>query len=70
MQPVQDAWVFVVDDDLKVERRDLVMGSWYGEDWIVEKGLAPGEQVIVDGVQKVRPGLEVKTEAAAAPAGQ
>ena len=62
--------VFVVDDDLKVERRDLVMGSWYGEDWIVEKGLAPGEQVIVDGVQKVRPGLEVKTEAAAAPAGQ
>jgi len=61
--------VFVVDDDRKIDRRDLVMGAWYGEDWIVEKGLAPGEQVVVDGVQKVRPGMEVKTEAAAAPAG-
>lgn len=62
--------VFVLDDDHKVERRDLVMGAWYGEDWIVEKGLAPGEQVIVDGVQKVRPGIEVKTAPADAPAGK
>jgi membrane fusion protein (multidrug efflux system) len=54
--------VFVIDAEHKVERRDLVLGSWAGEDWIVEKGLAAGEQVVVEGVQKVRPGIEVTSE--------
>jgi len=53
------AWV--VTRDNKAERRDLVMGPWYKDDWVVEKGLGAGETVIVDGVQKVRPGAEVKT---------
>jgi len=60
--------VFVVDEAGKVERRDLVLGAWYGEDWIVEKGLAAGEAVIVDGVQKVRPGMTVNVAPANAPA--
>jgi len=46
----------------------LVLGAWYGEDWIVEKGLAAGEAVIVDGVQKVRPGMTVNVAPANAPA--
>jgi membrane fusion protein (multidrug efflux system) len=37
------------------------MGPWYKEDWVVEKGLGADEMVIVDGIQKVRPGIEVKT---------
>ena len=60
------AWV--VTKDNKVERRDLVMGPWYKEDWVVEKGLAADETVIVDGVQKVRPGVEVKTSPYTPPA--
>ena len=51
------AWV--VTKDNKVERRDLVMGPWYKDEWIVEKGIGPGETVIVDGIQKVRPGATV-----------
>jgi membrane fusion protein (multidrug efflux system) len=51
------AWV--VGADAKVERRDLVVGEWIKDDWIVEKGLAAGERVIVDGVQRAQPGLVV-----------
>jgi len=51
------AWV--VGPDNKVERRDLVVGEWTGEDWIIEKGIAAGERVIVDGVQRVQPGIVV-----------
>jgi membrane fusion protein (multidrug efflux system) len=60
------AWVVGTDD--RVERRDLVVGAWHGDDWIVEKGLAAGERVIVDGVQRAQPGLAVRpVDAAAAP---
>jgi len=31
-----------------------------GDKWLVSSGLKPGEQVIVEGVQKVRPGTSVK----------
>ena len=47
------AWVAV---NGQAERRDLVMGEWYGDRWIVEKGIGPGEQVLVDGVQGLTPG--------------
>jgi membrane fusion protein, multidrug efflux system len=58
------AWV--VGPDNKVERRDLVVGEWAGVDWIVEKGLAAGEQVIVEGVQRAQPGMTVRPLAALA----
>jgi membrane fusion protein (multidrug efflux system) len=61
---------YVVTADDKVERRDLVVGEWIGDDWIVEKGLAAGDRVIVEGVQKAQPGATVKAVpyAAAVPA--
>ena len=52
--------------DGKVERRDLVVGDWVGDDWIIEKGLVAGEQVIVEGVQRAQPGMAVR----AVPAGK
>ncbi len=63
---------FVVTVDNKVERRDLVVGEWIKDDWIVEKGLAAGDRVIVEGVQKAQPGATVKPVpyGAAAPAAQ
>jgi membrane fusion protein (multidrug efflux system) len=53
------AWVV---KDGKAERRDLVMGAWYGERWIVEKGIGPGESVIVDGAQALSPGRAVTVQ--------
>lgn len=50
----------VVNKDNKVERRDLVVGEWQGEDWIIEKGLAVGDSVVVEGVQTAQPGMQVR----------
>jgi membrane fusion protein (multidrug efflux system) len=60
------AWV--VTQDNKVERRDLVVGDWHRDAWIIEKGVAPGESVVVDGVQKVQPGMIVRATALQMPA--
>jgi membrane fusion protein (multidrug efflux system) len=62
----QIAWV--VGADNKVERRDLVLGEWIGSDWIVEKGLLAGERVVVDGLQRIQPGVTVRIAGAAAAA--
>ena len=51
------AWV--VGADNRIERRDLVVGEWAGDEWIIEKGLVAGERVVVDGVQRVQPGMAV-----------
>lgn len=67
---------FVVTADNKAERRDLVVGEWVKDGWLIEKGLAAGDQVIVEGIQKVQPGAVVKPTlytppaAAAEPAGK
>ena len=46
----------VVTAEKKVERRQIVTDRAVGTAWLVTDGLKPGEQVIVEGVQKVRPG--------------
>ncbi|HYS80430.1 MAG TPA: efflux RND transporter periplasmic adaptor subunit, partial [Anaeromyxobacteraceae bacterium] len=57
----------VVNAERKVERRQLVTDRAVGDAWLVTSGLKPGDQVIVEGVQKVRPGAEVSTVPAGAP---
>jgi membrane fusion protein (multidrug efflux system) len=44
----------------KVEQRSLVVERAIGDQWLVAAGLAPGERVIAEGMQKVRPGATVK----------
>lgn len=56
-------FVLVVGADGKAERRPVTLGDWLGSDWVVEFGLKGGEQVIVDNIQKVQPGMEVKIAA-------
>jgi len=51
--------VGVVGSDNKVEWRSVKVGSRQGGLWIVESGLRPGEQVIVEGLLKVRNGSTV-----------
>jgi membrane fusion protein (multidrug efflux system) len=43
----------------KVSIRQVSLGETFGHDWIVNEGVKPGERVIVEGVQKVRPGMQV-----------
>jgi membrane fusion protein (multidrug efflux system) len=62
------AYVLLVNDQDKVEARRIVTGQRFGPDLVVEEGLAPGERIILYGIQKVRPGITVKPELTAPPA--
>jgi membrane fusion protein (multidrug efflux system) len=63
--------VMLVGEGDKVEPRSITVSSTVGDAWLVESGLAAGDRVIVEGLQKVRPGAAVApTERAAAAAGQ
>jgi membrane fusion protein (multidrug efflux system) len=53
------SYVLVVAADDKVEQRRVKLGPVEGADITVSDGLKPGEQVIVEGIQKVRPGEAV-----------
>lgn len=55
----QGPFVLVVDDENLVEQRYLVTGDTIGTGIIVQDGLAAGDTVIVEGLQRVRPGVEV-----------
>ena len=57
-------YVMVVDDTKKVEQRRITTGSEQGRDVVVSQGVKEGELVIVEGVQKVRPGQVVSTSVA------
>ena len=52
-------YVLVVDADKKVEQRRITTGAEQGRNIVVTEGLKEGEQVIVEGIQKVRPGQVV-----------
>jgi len=54
------AQVMVVGKDSKVEARTVEVDRAYGNQWVISKGLKKGEQVIIDGIQKVRSGMVVK----------
>jgi RND family efflux transporter MFP subunit len=51
--------VAVVGSDNKVNIRPVKVGERVGTMWIIEEGLKPGERVVVEGLQKVRPGAPV-----------
>jgi RND family efflux transporter MFP subunit len=51
--------VAAVDDQNKVSIRTVKVGDRFGNEWIIADGLKPGERVIAEGVQKVRPGMQV-----------
>jgi len=55
-----EATVLVVDAEDKVQQRILALDRAIGDKWLVSSGLNPGDRVIVEGVQKVRPGVSVK----------
>jgi membrane fusion protein (multidrug efflux system) len=50
----------VVDETGKVAQRMLTLDRAIGDQWLVSTGLSPGDRVIVEGMQRVRPGTTVK----------
>jgi membrane fusion protein, multidrug efflux system len=55
----------VVNAEKKVERRPLVTDRIVGDSWLVSDGIQAGDRVIVEGLQKVRPGSLVNPVPAA-----
>ena len=55
----------VVNADDHVEMRNVEVGETVGERWIVTKGVKVGERVVVEGLQKVRDGMQVAPRTAA-----
>jgi membrane fusion protein (multidrug efflux system) len=60
----QGSYVLLVGPDDKVAQRPVELGRQIAQNYIVTKGLAGGERVIVEGVQKVRPGEVVNPQPA------
>ena len=52
----------MVDSNGKVEVRTATLGPQAGDDVVVENGVEAGETIIVEGLQKVRPGMTVATQ--------
>ena len=54
----------VVNQENKVELRQLKASRTVGNDWLIEEGLNPGDRLITEGLQYVKPGAEVKVSEA------
>ena len=57
--PDGSATALIVAADGKVEKRSVELDRALGDEWVVTKGLAAGDRLIVAGLQKVKPGMEV-----------
>lgn len=65
--PKGNATAMIVGKDGTVASRTVVVSSTIGDNWLVESGLVAGDRVIVEGLQKVRPGAAVEAVEAAPP---
>ena len=54
--------VYLVDKEEKVEPRTVTASERLGNLWAIEKGLAAGDRVIVEGIQRVQPGAKVNVK--------
>jgi membrane fusion protein (multidrug efflux system) len=63
--PRGEAQVMVVDAESKVAARIVRADQSVGDKWVVASGLSAGERVIVEGLQKVKPGAQVQAQEAA-----
>ncbi|XHC11978.1 efflux RND transporter periplasmic adaptor subunit [Labrenzia sp. ac12] len=64
----EGAFALAITSDKKVEQRYVTLGQQEGTDFVVSKGLKEGDEVIIEGLQKVRPGVVVNPVLASKPA--
>jgi membrane fusion protein (multidrug efflux system) len=57
--PKGEPFVWIVDENGKASVRMLTLDRAIGDRWLVSSGLAPGDRVIVEGLQYLRPEMEV-----------
>ena len=62
-QGLNGSFVYVLTDSGKVSARPVSATDWQGTQWIIDEGLRPGDKVVVDGAQKIRPDAPVKAVA-------
>jgi len=58
--PKGDPFALIVDAEGKVQQRMIMLDRAIGNAWLVSSGVAPGDRVIVEGIQRARPGASVK----------
>lgn len=70
LEDMQGRYVFIVQDDNTVARRNVTLGQREGIAWVVQEGLEEGDRVIVNGIQKVRSGMTVNATPVSVPLDQ
>ncbi|AIN15275.1 efflux RND transporter periplasmic adaptor subunit [Yersinia pseudotuberculosis] len=60
--PRGEATAMVVSAGNKVEMRTLIANQAIGNKWLVTEGLKAGDRLIISGLQKIKPGVEVKVQ--------
>jgi membrane fusion protein (multidrug efflux system) len=55
-QGAKGHFAWVVDKDGTVEQRPVMVGDWYGNDWFINEGLNPGDQLVADGGMRLSAG--------------
>lgn len=55
----QGRFVMVLNDQDEVEKRLVELGERFGVEWRVLSGLEDGDRIVVEGLQKIRPGIKV-----------
>ena len=58
--------VFIVGPDSVAQIREVKLANRTGSDWVVSQGLEPADRIVIEGLQKVRPGSKVRPMAQAA----
>ena len=58
--PKGNPTALIVGAGEEVQQRGLALDRSIGDNWLVSSGLASGDRVIVEGMQKIRPGVSVK----------
>jgi membrane fusion protein (multidrug efflux system) len=58
--PRGNPFILIIDEKSNVQQRMLTLDRAIGDQWLVSSGLAPGERVITEGMQKVKPGAPAK----------
>ncbi len=53
-------FVYTVNDSNMVVQKDIKIGPTIDEDWLVLNGLKPGETIVYEGLQKIKPGMIIK----------
>lgn len=53
-------YMYVINDDNTLVSRAVTVGNWLGKDWIIEKGLNPGDRIVIDNLIRLAPNKRVE----------